>query len=68
MCTQEEMSHLTAVMQKPESLANADRSLPDYIRVILDCANKRRGDSQTDPLLAARDTFKEKKGYGGKQT
>ena len=68
VCTQEEMSHLTAVMQKPESLANADRSLPDYIRVILDCANKRRGDSQTDPLLAARDTFKEKKGYGGKQT
>ncbi len=67
-CTQEEMSHLTAVMQKPESLANADRSLPDYIRVILDCANKRRGDSDTDPLLAARDTFKEKKGYGGKQT
>ena len=68
VCTQGEMSHLTAVMQKPESLANADRSLPDYIRVILDCANKRRGDSQTDPLLAARDTFKEKKGYGGKQT
>lgn len=68
VCTQEEMSHLTAVMQKPESLANADRSLPDYIRVILDCASKRRGDSPVDPLLAARDTFKEKKGYGGKQT
>ena len=68
VCTQEEMSHLTAVMQKPESLANADRSLPDYIRVILDCANKRRGDSPIDPLLAARETFKEKKGYGGKQT
>jgi len=68
VCTQEEMSHLTAVMQKPESLANAGRSLPDYIRVIQDCANKRRGDPEIDPLLAARDTFKEKKGYGGKQT
>ena len=33
-CTAEEMSHLTTLLQKPESLAYADKSLPDYIRVI----------------------------------
>ena len=67
-CTAEEMSHLTAVLQKPEALANADKSLPDYIRVITESAGKRRGDVPPDPLLAAKDKFKEKKGYGGKQT
>ena len=67
-CTAEEMSHLTTLLQKPESLAYADRSLPDYIRVIKESAGRRRGETPVDPLLAARDRFKEKKGYGGKQT
>ena len=63
----EEMGHLTTVLQKPESPAAAERALADYIRVIHESASKRRGGSQEDPLLAAKDKFKEKKGYGGKQ-
>lgn len=63
----EEMGHLTTVLQKPESLSAAERSLPDYIRIIRESADKRRGVAQEDPLLAAKDKFKEKKGYGGKQ-
>ena len=67
-CTPEEMEHLTAVMQRPVAMANADRALGDYIRVIREAAEKRRGaDPSVDPLLAARDKFKEKKGYGGKR-
>ena len=61
-CTPEEMSHLTTVLHKPEALANADRSLSDYIRVIQEAADKRRGVPDADPLLAAMDKFKEKKG------
>ena len=63
----EEMGHLTTVLQKPESLAAAERSLPDYIRIIHESADKRRGGTQEDPLLAAVNKFKEIKGYGGKQ-
>ena len=65
--TPEEMGHLTSVLQKPESLAAADRSLPDYIHIIQESADKRRNGTDEDPLLAAKDKFKEKKGYGGKQ-
>ena len=65
--TPDEMGHLTSLLQKPESLAGADRSLPDYIGIIQDAAGKRRGDAQIDPLLAAKDKFKEKKGNVGKQ-
>ena len=61
-CTPEEMSHLTTVLHKPEALANADRSLSDYIRVIQEAADKRRGVPDADPLLAAMDKYKEKKG------
>ena len=32
--TQEEMDHITYVLQKPETLANAKRALADYINVI----------------------------------
>ena len=65
--TTEEMGHLTALLQKPESLAAADKSLPDYIEIIRRSAAKRTGGPPEDPLLAAKDKFKEKKGYGGKR-
>ena len=65
--TTEEMGHLTALLQKPESLAAADKSLPDYIAIIRQSAAKRTGGPQEDPLLAAKDKFKEKKGYGGQR-
>lgn len=63
----EEMGHLTTVLQKPESPSAVDRALADYIRVIQESADKRRSGVPADPLLAAKDKFKEKKGYGGKQ-
>lgn len=62
----EEMSHLTTFLQKPESLAEASRSLPDYINIIQESALRRAGSSDADPLTAAMDKSKDKKGYGGK--
>ena len=65
--TGEEMSHLTTLLQKPESTANASQALADYIRVIREAQAKRDG-SGLDPLLLAKETFKDKKRYGGKRT
>ena len=67
-CTPEEMSHLSAILQRPESLANAERALEDYIQVILRSAEKRQGEPPEDPLLAAVEKYKQKKGNGGKQS
>ena len=64
--TPEEMNHLTALLQKPESAANAPQALADYIRIIREEHTKRTGG--TDPLAAAMETYKDKKGYGGKRT
>lgn len=66
--TPEEMSHLTTLLQKPESMANAPQALADYIRIIREEGVKRSGRSAMDALAAARDTYKDKKGYGGKRT
>ena len=59
--TPEEMNHVTAVCQRPESVRNGRQALADYIRVIQTEAAKRSG-VQTDPLLAAAEKYKEKKG------
>ena len=64
--TGEEMNHLTAILQKPESMPNAPQALADYIRIIREEKQRREGTGQ-DLLALARDTYKEKKGYGGKQ-
>ena len=66
--TPEEMSHLTTLLQKPESTANAPQALADYIRIIREEGVKRSGRSAMDALAAARDTYKDNKGYGGKRT
>ena len=66
--TPEEMSHHTTLQQKPESTANAPQALADYIRIIREEGVKRSGRSAMDALAAARDTYKDKKGYGGKRT
>ena len=63
----DEMSHLTTLLQKPESTANASQALADYIRVIREEQTKR-DDSGVDPLLLAMETFKDKKRYGEKRT
>ena len=62
----EEMSHLTAILQKPESSVNAAEALADYLKTIREEAQKRSGATDIDLLAAAQNKYKEKKGYGGK--
>ena len=59
------MSPLTDILQKPEAPASAQRAPAEYMRIIREEAQKRN--AQGDPLLAAQEKYKEKKGYGGKQ-
>ena len=54
----EEMSHLAALLQKPESLSNGEQALRDYIRIIQMERVKREGAEGQDLLLA----YREKKG------
>lgn len=62
----EEMSHITAVCHQPESVQHGRQALADYIRIVQTEADKRAG-AVTDPLLAATEKYKDKKGTGGKQ-
>ncbi|MEG0779423.1 MAG: DNA primase [Oscillospiraceae bacterium] len=57
----EEMSHLTALLQKPESLANGRQALNDYIQIITKEYHKRTGQTDSDPLLAAQESIKRKR-------
>ena len=57
----QEMSHMTAVCQKPESVRNGRQALADYIRVIQKDYQRRSGRA-IDPLLAAAEKYKDKKG------
>ena len=59
--TAEEMNHVTAVCQRPESVRNGRQALSDYIRVIQAEAAKRSG-GEPDPLLAAAEKYKDKQG------
>ena len=65
--TPEEMSHISAVCQQPESPQHARQALADYIRIVQAEADKRTGSQAADPLLAATEKYKDKKGTGGKQ-
>ena len=62
--TAEEMSCLVEIMDQPQVLSNREQALKDYIEIIETQALKRGGSGQ-DPLLAAREKFREKKAYGG---
>lgn len=66
LLNQEEMSHITSVCQQPESLQNSNQAMHDYIHIIQEEATKRCG-GDIDPLLAATQHIKDKKGTGGKQ-
>lgn len=63
----EAASHLSAILQQPESTQNAAQAMADYIRIIQTEADKRAGGADVDPLLAATEKYKDKKGTGGKQ-
>ncbi len=60
----EEMSHITGILEQPETRSNRSQALRDYLEIIQTEAAKRVG-AGLDPLLAARDKFREKKSYGG---
>lgn len=62
--TSEEMDHLAQVVSKPESAANAQQAMADYIAVIRREALLRSGQgSGDDLLLAAQRRYQEKKAY-----
>jgi DNA primase len=61
----EEISHISGILQKPVSLKTAQQALDDYIRIILEEAQKRNAASE-DPLAAATEKYK-RKNNGGKQ-
>ncbi len=65
-CPPEAVRRLAEVMQRPVPVMKSEQALADYIRVIQRAAEKRRGGEAADPLRAALDRAKEKKGYGGK--
>ncbi len=58
--TPEEMSHITAICQQPESAQNARQALGDYIRIVRSESDKRAGGA--DPLLAATEKYRNRKG------
>lgn len=64
LLTSEEMNYLTGILQKPESLPNGQTAMADYIEIIK-TQKLRKTAATEDHLLAARELFREKKGYGG---
>ena len=64
-CEPGEIGRLAEILQRPASMSQAGRAMADYIRAIERAAEKRR--QSADPLRAAVERSKEKKGYGGKR-
>ncbi len=64
-CEPGEIGRLAEILQRPASMSQAGRAMGDYIRAIERAAEKRR--QSADPLRAAVERSKEKKGYGGKR-
>ncbi len=60
--TAEEIDHITAILQKPEVLANGRRALQDYINVI---QTEKQTQSAEADLRAFAAQKRNKKGYGG---
>ena len=60
--TPEETAHLTAILQKPESPANAEASLRDYIDKVK--TERLKSDPERD-LMTLRDKIRNKQGFGG---
>lgn len=61
--TGEEMDHMAQVAAQPESVANSDRSIPDYTSIIRGEALRRGGAQEDELLLAAQKKYQEKKAY-----
>ena len=60
----EEMDHLAQVAAQPQTVANSDRAIADYISVIRSERLLRSGEAQGDALLlAAQKRYQQKKAY-----
>lgn len=53
------MGHLTGILEQPESRSNSSQALHDYLEII-ETESAKRGGTGLDPLMAARDKFREK--------
>ena len=60
--TPAEESHITAILNKPEVLANGKKALSDYISII---QSEKQALSAADDLRAYAESRRNKKGYGG---
>jgi DNA primase len=60
--TQEEIEHITALLQKPEVLSNGRKALEDYIGII---RAQRESLNAEDDLRAYAESIRNKKRYGG---
>ena len=58
--SQEEMSLLTGILQKPELLSNSKKTMRDYITRIQEQAERSTGDTD---LNALADRLRQRKGY-----
>ena len=65
--TQEEISHITAVCQEPESQENASKALSDYIRVIREESGKRSERTDKERLAEVTRKYKKQRNKGGTQ-
>ena len=61
--TEEEMSHLAQVVSQPQSLANSEQALRDYIAVIRKESLRQREHTDDELLLAMQKKNLEKKAY-----
>ena len=52
--TSDELNHITALVQKPESLSNGEQAMADYLATI---AKRRKPEGEQDPLLAAMEKY-----------
>jgi DNA primase len=60
--TPEEIGHLTEILQRPETLSNAEKALGDYIDIIEGAGT---GTSQEELLELAQKKYRQAMGYGG---
>ncbi|MBQ8801404.1 MAG: DNA primase, partial [Clostridium sp.] len=61
--TQEEMSHMTRVVDQPESTAHGARAMADYISIIRGEAMHRSDLAGDELLMAAQKKYQQKKAY-----
>lgn len=64
--TAQETDRLAEILQQPEALERGRKSMADYLSIIETETAKHTGKSGLDPLMAAREKYREKKGLEDK--